>query len=169
MTYMITQLRMIRSTCQARAGSSLYHFHRSSFNVRDNRSEFTPRNAISREEPGRVPTYARPYVRLKLKTLIEREREEESAWKRKEESKEETVGEQKKKEATKYEKFSKVFALREDYTPRFPLPSFLSDRRKEARRVPLAFLLASRILPSRSQSDRVLSRNLIGDEKKRKK
>lgn len=53
-------------------------------------------NTVSREKPRRVPTIARSYIRLKLKTSIEREREEESVKKGKRDKREETVGNKKK-------------------------------------------------------------------------
>lgn len=61
-------------------------------------------NTVSREKPRRVPTIARSYIRLKLKTSIEREREEESVKKGKRDKREETVGNKKKKIETKYER-----------------------------------------------------------------
>lgn len=80
---MIAQHRMIRSARRSRIGSSL-RVLLSSFSfelVRDNQSDNLS-NSISRENPRCVPTIARPNIRLKLKTLIEREREEEGVKKK---------------------------------------------------------------------------------------
>lgn len=108
---MIAQHRMIKSARRPRIGSPL-RVSLSSFAfqlVRDNRS--VPR-VLSREEPRRVvPTIARPYVRLKLKTSIEREREEEGAWRDKgEENGGAGIRKKKNKNRKKETKYERMFS-----------------------------------------------------------
>lgn len=153
---MIAQHRMIRSARRPRIGSPL-RVSLSSFAfqlVRDNRS--VPR-VLSREEPRRVvPTIARPYVRLKLKTSIEREREEEGAWRDKGE---ENGGAGIRKKKTKIERKKRSTSecsphLCLDYYMAVPDSRRRNEYTKEELGCVLVLLHASRTLPSCSESDR---------------
>lgn len=153
------------------------------FNLFGDNSTASRENSVSREKPRHIPTIARPYVRLKLKTSIRRERGERRIREGEEEKQRRKNGRQKKRRRGKGKKrnrdiFSRAslhFAL---IITAFSLPSLLqvgetarNDERGGAQEFSVrAFLLASKTLLDRSESLRLKSKfNWRRGETKREK
>lgn len=180
---------MIRSARQIRTGFSLCVFFFLSLSriipffhsFGDNRRHIS--REISREEPRHIPTIARPYVRLKLKTSIRRERgeRERGGYEREKRNKEKkTVDENIKREENKKKKETEeIYSLERPCILRWLLWHSRNRRcsrskwREETTREEEfksflfgVFLLASKTLLDRSVRATVLSRNLIGGAEK---